>query len=99
MFRIASMLSSGFSLRNVLRSQHHAASVDLLFQICLEKFSWIGIKVLWTDWNQVADSALGVQLCTLIHEAIDILAQVLPLWMRFGLGQVFDRQRIVQKKS
>ena len=87
------------ALRKVLRGEHHAASVDLLLQIRLEKFPRIGIKVLRADVNQIPRCSLPCHFCPLVHKAVDILPQTFPLGVGLGLRQMFDGQGVVQKEA
>ena len=87
------------ALRKVLCGEHHAASVDLLLQIRLEKFPRIGIKVLRADVNQIPRCSLPCHFCPLVHKAVDILPQTFPLGVGLGLRQMFDGQGVVQKEA
>ena len=89
----------GIALRKVLCGEHHAASVDLLLQIRLEKFPRIGVKVLRADVNQIPRCSLPCHFCPLVHKAVDILPQTFPLGVGLGLRQMFDGQGVVQKEA
>ena len=87
------------ALRQVLSGEHHAAAVDLLLQIRLEELSRIGVEVLRADMDQIVGLVLRLHLCPLVHKAVDVLSQTLPLRMGLWLRQVLDGQRVVQEEA